>query len=79
MYFIEAGQVDLEQESQRELTFKKTFETAQSMELANSHNITEVDTGSAVSIISETVYKKLFQHLPLKPAHFYLKTYSGER
>ena len=39
----------------------------------------EVDTGSAVSIISETVYKKLFQHLPLKPTHFYLKTYSGER
>ena len=44
--------------------------------------IMEVDTGSAVSIISiisETVYKKLFQHLPLKPTHFYLKTYSGER
>ncbi|XP_068739646.1 uncharacterized protein [Montipora capricornis] len=39
----------------------------------------EVDTGSAKSIISETVYKKLFQHLPLKPTHFYLKTYSGER
>ena len=30
----------------------------------------EVDTGSAVSIISETAYKKLFQHLPLKPTHF---------
>ena len=39
----------------------------------------EVDTGSAVSIISETAYNKLFQHLPLKPTHFYLKTYSGER
>ena len=39
----------------------------------------EVDTGSAVSIISETAYKKLFQHLPLKPTHFYLKMYSGER
>ena len=41
--------------------------------------IMEVDTGSAVAIISETVYKKLFQYLPLKPTHFYLKTYSGER
>ena len=39
----------------------------------------EVDTGSAVSIISETVYKKIFLHLSLKPTHFYLKTYSGER
>ena len=39
----------------------------------------EIDTGSTVSIISETTYKKLFQHLPLKPTHFYLKTYSGER
>ena len=38
----------------------------------------EVDTGSAVSIISETAYNKLFQHLPVKPTHFYLKTYSGE-
>ena len=39
----------------------------------------EVDTGSAVSIISEMVYKKLFHHLPLKPTHFSLKTYSGEQ
>ena len=39
----------------------------------------EVDTGSAVSIVSETTYKKLFQHLPLKPTHCYLKKYSGER
>ena len=38
----------------------------------------EVDTGSAVSIISETADNKLFQHLPVKPTHFYLKTYSGE-
>ena len=39
----------------------------------------EVDTESAVSIVSETVYKKLFFHLPLKPTQFYLRTYSGEQ
>ena len=37
----------------------------------------EEDTGSSVSIVSETVYKKFFQYLPLKPTQFYLKTYSG--
>ena len=39
----------------------------------------EVDTGSTVSIISEIANKKLFQYLPLKPTHFYLKTYSDEQ
>ena len=39
----------------------------------------EVDTGSAVSIIKKKACKKLFQNLPLKPTHFYLNTYFGER
>ena len=38
----------------------------------------EVDTGSAVSIVSEVEYKKWFKHLKLQPTHFHLKTYSGE-
>ena len=38
----------------------------------------EVDTGSAVSIVSEVEYKKLFKHLKLQPTQFHLKTYSGE-
>ena len=39
----------------------------------------EVDTGSAVSIISETEYNNLFKHLQLKPTNIQLKTYSGEQ
>ena len=38
----------------------------------------EVDTGSAVSIVSEVEYKKWFKHLKLQPTQFHLKTYSGE-
>ena len=38
----------------------------------------EVDTGSAVSIVSKVEYKRWFKHLKLQPAQFYLKTYSGE-
>ena len=40
----------------------------------------EVDTGSAVSIVSEVEYKKWFKHLKLQPTptQFQLKTYSGE-
>ena len=38
----------------------------------------EVDTGSAVSIVSEVENKKLFEHLKLQPTQFHLKTYSGE-
>ena len=38
----------------------------------------EVDTGSAVSIVSKVEYKKWFKHLKLQPTQFHLKTYSGE-
>ena len=37
-----------------------------------------VDTGSAVSIVSEVEHKKWFKHLKLQPTQFHLKTYSGE-
>ena len=39
----------------------------------------EVDTGSAVSIISETEYNNLFKDLPLQPSKLQLRTYSGEQ
>ena len=38
----------------------------------------EVDTGSAVSIVSEVEYKKWFRHFKLQPRQFHLKTCSGE-
>ena len=38
----------------------------------------EVDTGSAVSIVSKVEYKKWFKHLKLQSTQFHLKTYSGE-
>ncbi len=38
----------------------------------------EIDTGSAVSLVSETVYKEALQHIPLQPSSLILKTYTGE-
>ena len=38
----------------------------------------EVDTGAAVSIISEETYKKLFPNLNLQKVPIGLKTYTGE-
>ncbi|KAL7834774.1 hypothetical protein SRHO_G00290210 [Serrasalmus rhombeus] len=39
----------------------------------------EIDTGAAVSIVSENVYKNTLKHLSLKPANIKLKTYTGEQ
>ena len=36
-----------------------------------------VDTGSAVSIVSEVEHNKWFKHLKLQPMQLHLKTYSG--
>ncbi|KAJ8014442.1 hypothetical protein DPEC_G00040260 [Dallia pectoralis] len=38
----------------------------------------EIDTGAAVSIVSESIYKKTLKHLTLKHGHIVLKTYTGE-
>jgi len=38
----------------------------------------EVDTGSAVSIVSEVENKKWFKHLKLQPTQFHLQTCCGE-
>ena len=38
----------------------------------------EVDTGSAVSIVSKVRYEKWFKHLKLQPKQFNFTTYSGE-
>ena len=39
----------------------------------------EVDTGAAVSVVSEDTYKELFFDLPLKIASVCLKTFTGEQ
>ena len=39
----------------------------------------EVDTGAAVSVVSEDTYKELFFDLPLKRASVCLKTFTGEQ
>ncbi|CAM4553725.1 unnamed protein product [Caretta caretta] len=38
----------------------------------------ELDTGAAISLLSEIVYKEKLQHLPLKATKTVLKTYTGE-
>ena len=38
----------------------------------------ELDTGAAVSVISEQLHKKLFPDAKLRPAHALLRTYTGE-
>lgn len=38
----------------------------------------EIDTGAAVSLVSEAVYRKHLKHLSIQPARVVLKTYTGE-
>lgn len=38
----------------------------------------EIDTGTALSLVSEAVYSKILSHPPLKPPDVVLKTYTGE-
>lgn len=38
----------------------------------------EIDTGAAVSIVSDRIYNKALKHLPLKKSNILLKTYTGE-
>ena len=39
----------------------------------------EIDTGAAISLVSEETYKKLWPHKPLQQATIVLKTYSGQQ
>ncbi|RXN11097.1 putative protein K02A2.6-like protein [Labeo rohita] len=38
----------------------------------------EIDTGAAVSLVSDVVYSEILSHLPLKPPDVTLKMYTGE-
>ena len=38
----------------------------------------ELDTGSAVSVMSEGVYREYLRHVPLKDTLLKLRTYTGE-
>lgn len=41
--------------------------------------IFEVDTGFAVTIISQKMYKKMFPRLPLHPSSVLLRSYTGNQ
>ena len=49
------------------------------LEIQGKPVVMKVDTGAAVSVISEETYKELFMNLSLKKASVNLKTYTGER
>lgn len=38
----------------------------------------DIDTGAAVSLVSDADYKMTLQHLQLQPSSLLLKTYTGE-
>ncbi len=38
----------------------------------------EIDTGAAVSLVSDVVYSEILSHLPLKQPDVTLKTYTGK-
>lgn len=42
------------------------------------HVLMQIDTGAAVSIISETVYERSFSYVLLEDASVKLKTYTGQ-
>ncbi len=48
------------------------------LELDGLHHRMEVDTGAALSLVSETTFKRLWPSQSLQPATTRLKTYSGE-
>ncbi|XP_021340098.1 uncharacterized protein K02A2.6-like [Mizuhopecten yessoensis] len=49
------------------------------MELDGNCVKMELDTGAAVSIVSEELYKNCLTNLPLQPTSVQLKTYSGDK
>lgn len=57
-------------------TDRRTFSA--DFEVNAVHVLMEIDTGAAVSIISETVYERSFSHIPLEGAGVKLNTYTGQ-
>lgn len=39
----------------------------------------DLDTGSAVSVIPEKIFKEKFQNIKLEPSDLVLRTFSGEK
>lgn len=39
----------------------------------------QIDTGAAVTIVSESVYESLFQHIKCEPSKMSVRTYTGEQ
>ena len=61
------------------ITAGSTYPITVELEIQGKPVVMEVDTGTAVSVISETTYKELFPNLTLKEVPMGLKTYAGER
>ena len=61
------------------ITAGSTHPITVELEIQGKPVIMEVDTGAAVSVISETTYKDLFPNLTLKTVPMGLKTYTGEQ
>lgn len=57
---------------------KKTVDIKVQLLLEGRRVTMEVNTGSAVSVISETEYKNLFKDFPLQPTSLQLRTYSDD-
>ena len=49
------------------------------LEVSGKNLTLDVDTGAAVSILSQKVFQQLFSEVKVKPSSFFLKTYTGER
>ena len=49
------------------------------LEVSGKKLALDVDTGAAVSILSEKVFQQFFSEVKLKPSSLLLKTYTGER
>ena len=60
------------------ITASSTYPITVELEIQGKSVVMEVDTGAAVSVISETTYKELFPNLTLKIVPMGLKTYTGE-
>ena len=61
------------------ITAVSTHPITVELEIQGKPVVMEVDTGAAVSVISEITYKELFLNLTLKEVPMGLKTYTGER
>lgn len=74
--YMHAEEPELEMFSMLSDTEKQSFRV--NFTVNQQDLLMEIDTGAAVSIISQQEYRRSFAHLPLEGARVKLKTYTGE-